>query len=178
MRSPATSILGRPLALGLVGVVGLLGLAACGDDDSDDEAVDDAVDDSAPAETSTTTDDASADGGTTVDTTTNDLGTILVDSDGNTLYAFVPDEQGPSTCVDDCASSWPAVAAPAEAGDGVDAALLDESTRPDDGSAQATYNGWPLYYFAGDAAPGDTNGQGVSEVWFVIDPAGSLIEGV
>jgi predicted lipoprotein with Yx(FWY)xxD motif len=174
VRSPATSILGRPLGIGLVGVVGLLGLAACGDDDSDD--------DSAPAETSTTTDAstttddaASTDGGTTVETTTNDLGTILVDSDGNTLYAFVPDEQGPSTCVDACASNWPAVAAPAEAGEGVDAALLDEAARPDDGSAQATYNGWPLYYFAGDAAPGETNGQGVNDVWFVIDPAGSLI---
>lgn len=167
-------MLGRPLTIGLVGVVGLLGLASCGDDDGAENS----ADDSASAETSTTTDDAaSTDGGTTVGTTTHDLGTILVDSDGNTLYAFVPDGQGPSTCVDDCASSWPAVAAPAEAGEGVDAALLDESSRPDDGSAQATYNGWPLYYFAGDAAPGDTNGQGVNDVWFVIDAAGELIEG-
>lgn len=173
MRSPATSILGRPLAIGLVSVTGLLGLAACGDDEGADAAVEDTT-----AETSTTTEDpAPADGGTTIETTTGDLGTYLVDSDGTTLYAFVPDGQGPSTCTDDCLSTWPAVAAPTEAGDGVDADLLGESARPDDGSAQATYDGWPLYYFAGDAAPGDTNGQGVNGVWFVIDPAGSLIEG-
>jgi predicted lipoprotein with Yx(FWY)xxD motif len=44
-----------------------------------------------------------------------------------------------------------------------------------DGSEQVTYNGWPLYYFANDAAPGDTNGQGVNEVWYVLDAAGDGI---
>ena len=61
------------------------------------------------------------------------------------------------------------------AGEGVDATLLGTITR-DDGSTQVTYNGWPLYYFHEDAAPGDTNGQGVGGVWFLVSPEGEAIE--
>ena len=63
------------------------------------------------------------------------------------------------------------MAGPATAGEGADEAMLGTAARPDDGSEQATYNGWPLYYFAQDAAPGDTNGQGIGENWWVVDPA-------
>ena len=42
---------------------------------------------------------------------------------------------------------------------------------------QVTYNGWPLYFYAGDTAPGDTNGQGQGGVWYVVDPTGNPIEG-
>lgn len=45
-----------------------------------------------------------------------------------------------------------------------------------DASEQATYDGWLLYHFAGDDAPGDTNGQGVNDVWFVVDPSGAAVE--
>ncbi len=72
-------------------------------------------------------------------------GTILVDGEGMTLYMFVPDAQGPSTCEDDCLAAWPALTGPATAGEGVDEALLGTATRPDDGTEQVTYNGWPLY---------------------------------
>ncbi len=58
------------------------------------------------------------------------------------------------------------------AGDGIDAAMLATATHPE-GGTQVTYNGWPLYYFAGDSAPGDTNGQGQGDVWYVIDAAAS-----
>ena len=61
------------------------------------------------------------------------------------------------------------------AGEGVDATLLGTITR-DDGSTQVTYNGWPLYYFQDDAAPGDTNGQGLDGVWFLVSPEGEAIE--
>ena len=88
---------------------------------------------------------------------------------------FVPDAQGPSTCADDCLAAWPALTGPATAGEGVDAALLGTAPRPDDGSEQVTYNGWPLYYFAQDAAPGDVNGQGVGDIWYVVDPTGTPI---
>lgn len=108
-------------------------------------------------------------------TTESDLGTILVDEEGSTLYVFIPDNQGASTCYDDCAGTWPALTGTVEADDGVDAAVgTGERT---DGETQATLNGWPLYYFAGDTAPGDTAGQGVGDVWFVVDPAGNPIEG-
>jgi predicted lipoprotein with Yx(FWY)xxD motif len=87
----------------------------------------------------------------------------------------MPDDKGPSTCVDECLANWPAVEAPVEAGEGVDEALLGTAERPDDGSDQATYNDWPLYYFASDAEPGDINGQGNNDVWFVIGADGRAI---
>jgi predicted lipoprotein with Yx(FWY)xxD motif len=58
-----------------------------------------------------------------------------------------------------------------DAGD-ADGSLLGTIDRPD-GSVQATYDGFPLYYFAGDAAPGDANGESVGGVWFIADPAGN-----
>lgn len=103
-----------------------------------------------------------------------DLGEFLVDGDGNTLYLFIPDAQGDSTCYEDCETNWPPLTDGAEAGSGVDAGLIESITR-NDGSEQVTYNGWPLYHFAGDAAPGDTTGQGINDVWFVISPAGEPI---
>lgn len=103
------------------------------------------------------------------------LGEILVDGDGNTLYMFTPDDQGDSTCYGECADTWPPVSGDlASAGEGIDAALVGTVER-DDGSTQATYNGWPLYYFAPDSAPGDTQGQGVGGVWFVLGPDGEPI---
>jgi predicted lipoprotein with Yx(FWY)xxD motif len=61
-------------------------------------------------------------------------------------------------------------------GDGVDPALLGTVEHPDAG-LQITYNGWPLYVFTGDSAPGDTNGQGQGDAWFALDPAGEPIAG-
>ena len=97
------------------------------------------------------------------------LGQILVDGDGMTLYMFVPDAQGPSTCVEGCLEAWPMVQGPATAGAGVDAALLATAPRPEDGTAQATCDGWPLYTFTQDAAAGDVTGQGVGGNWYVLD---------
>lgn len=101
----------------------------------------------------------------------------LVDGDGLTLYLFANDEQGASTCFDDCLAMWPALLVDAELvpGEGVDAELLDQVERPD-GTMQVTYNGWPLYYYAADAAAGDTTGQGVGEVWYVLDAEGNALE--
>jgi len=101
-----------------------------------------------------------------------ELGSYLADDGGNTLYVFLPDEAGgESRCYDACEANWPPRGA-ASAGAGVDATLLGTTTRTD-GSVQATYGGWPLYYFAADADPGDTNGQGVNDVWFVVGIDGS-----
>lgn len=124
--------------------------------------------------TSTTTAAVSA-AGNTLTTATTSLGTFLVDGSGNTLYLFVPDDQGDSTCYDACAGKWPPLTADVTAGAGVDATLLGTTTRTD-GTIQATYNGWPLYYFAADSQPGDTNGQGINEIWYVISPEGSAVQ--
>jgi predicted lipoprotein with Yx(FWY)xxD motif len=119
--------------------------------------------------------EAPAAGGETVMTAESDLGTILVDGEGHTLYMFAPDSQGPSTCTGDCLGAWPALLGPATAGEGVDESLLGTAPRPDDGTEQVTYDGWPLYYFAQDAAPGDAFGQAVNDVWYVVDPTGAPV---
>jgi predicted lipoprotein with Yx(FWY)xxD motif len=112
----------------------------------------------------------------TVTTAESSLGTILVDGEGRTLYLFTPDAQGPSTCTGECLGAWPALLGPATAGDGADAGLLATAARPDDGTMQVTYDGWPLYYFAKDAAPGDVGGQGLNGKWYVVDPSGRAVD--
>jgi predicted lipoprotein with Yx(FWY)xxD motif len=113
--------------------------------------------------------------GTTVQVSPSDLGDIVTDGDVNTLYLFMPDNAGPSVCTDQCAEIWPPLTGDVTAGNGLDASLLGSAARPD-GTTQATYNGWPLYYFANDAAPGDTNGQGVNDVWWTVSPTGDAMK--
>ena len=107
-----------------------------------------------------------------------DFGSILVDGEGRSLYLFTNDTQnsGTSTCADDCLAEWPPLLSEGDpvAGEGVDETMLGTITR-DDGTVQVTYNGWPLYYFAEDAAAGDTNGQGLGDVWFLVTPAGEAV---
>jgi predicted lipoprotein with Yx(FWY)xxD motif len=95
------------------------------------------------------------------------LGDLLVDAKGMTLYVYSKDTAGISNCTGGCLASWPALVATADmmAGAGVPG-KLGEITRAD-GTKQVTYNDMPLYYFAGDKAPGDTTGQGVGGVWLV-----------
>jgi predicted lipoprotein with Yx(FWY)xxD motif len=109
----------------------------------------------------------------TVETADSALGTILVDDAGLTLYLFMNDTDGTSTCYDDCEANWPPLTVDGEptAGEGADASLLGTTER-DDGSTQVTYAGQPLYRFAGDQAAGDVNGQGVGDVWFAVTPEG------
>jgi predicted lipoprotein with Yx(FWY)xxD motif len=97
------------------------------------------------------------------------LGSILVDSAGMTLYAFQPDAAGESTCTGDCLTNWPAVPATAEDVSALEAAGFGTVENPEAGT-MLTFGGWPLYYFAGDAAPGDVNGQAVGDVWWVVGP--------
>ena len=101
------------------------------------------------------------------------LGSFLVDSKGMTLYLFTKDSPNTSNCYGGCAAYWPPFLtslAPA-AGTGVNASMLG-TTKRSDGSMQVTYNGWPLYYYVSDKAAGDTTGENVQGVWFVITPAG------
>jgi predicted lipoprotein with Yx(FWY)xxD motif len=114
----------------------------------------------------------------TVNVATSSLGSILVDAQGRTLYLFKRDTGGSPSCYDQCASTWPALEASGspQAGAGVNASLLGTAQRTD-GTTQVTYNNHPLYHFANDQAPGDTNGQGIGGNWFVVSPAGEAIEG-
>ncbi len=105
-----------------------------------------------------------------------ELGEILTDAKGMTLYAFKNDKPGVSACYDQCATNWPPLLTEARpvAGQGVNAGLLG-TTRRRDGKLQVTYNRMPLYYFARDAAAGETNGQGINNVWFVVNAAGEMV---
>jgi predicted lipoprotein with Yx(FWY)xxD motif len=104
-----------------------------------------------------------------------DLGAVLTDDTGRTLYLFTPDNQGDSTCTGGCATTWPPFTGDVSAGPGVDASLLGSITRGD-GTTQATYNGWPLYRYAPDTEPGQTGGHGVGGVWFAVDVDGEPVE--
>ncbi|TRY17778.1 hypothetical protein FOJ82_10910 [Tessaracoccus rhinocerotis] len=108
----------------------------------------------------------------------SNLGEILVDGNGVTLYLFTNDTQGAdaSTCEGQCLVNWPPLVGEPMAGEGVDDSLLGSFTKPD-GTVQATYNGWPLYYWIQDTEPGQTTGQGVQGVWFVLDRDGEAVGG-
>lgn len=103
-----------------------------------------------------------------------ELGKVLTDSTGLTLYRFDQDTAEPpkSNCDGDCATAWPPVPADdATAGAGIDKALLGEVTRTD-GTKQLTVGGWPAYRYAKDTKAGDTTGQGVGGKWFSLAPDG------
>ena len=121
-----------------------------------------------------------ASGAVSIKTAKGEPGTFLVDSSGRALYLFEADKGSTSTCNDACAAAWPPLttAGAPKAGTGVNAGLLGTSKR-DDGKMNVTYNGHPLYYFAGDSGPGQTKGQGVDGFgaeWYVVGPAGKAVE--
>lgn len=107
----------------------------------------------------------------TVEIRTKDgIGSYLADEKGMTLYLFKKDAPGVSACAGPCVEKWPlftaeSVTAPA----GVKADDFGSITRAD-GKKQTTYKGLPLYYFFKDAQAGDTAGQGVNDVWYVVAP--------
>jgi predicted lipoprotein with Yx(FWY)xxD motif len=115
-------------------------------------------------------------GGATVELAETSLGSVLADDTGRILYVFTDDTAGVSNCSGDCLANWPALLSDGAPtfGEGLDAADFGSITR-DDGGTQVTVKGLPLYYFAGDTAPGQTNGQGVGEKWYVVDAAGKLV---
>lgn len=105
-----------------------------------------------------------------------DLGEVLTDAEGFTLYGFTNDADGQPTCTGECAGTWPALLVEDEPslGEGLDAETF---TTVDgvEGGTQVVAGKWPLYRFAGDGGPGDVNGQGSGDVWFAVAPDGSLI---
>ena len=108
------------------------------------------------------------------------LGTILADGTGRTLYVFEADNGTASACDGACAGEWPPLTTtdPPIADPGVSASKLGTTTRAD-GTTEVTYNGHPLYTFAGDSAPGQTTGEGSDDFgaeWHVVSAAGTQIE--
>jgi predicted lipoprotein with Yx(FWY)xxD motif len=114
----------------------------------------------------------------TLQVASSDFGDILVDSDGMTLYMFVPDQQkgGQPTCFGECAQAWPALTTSGEptVGAGLEEAEVGTAKRKD-GKTQVTYNDLPLYRFSGDEAAGATNGQSLNDVWWVVSTSGKPV---
>jgi predicted lipoprotein with Yx(FWY)xxD motif len=104
------------------------------------------------------------------------LGPVLVGPNGMTLYGFTVDVPGVSNCYDSCAQTWPPLSGDTPIGDGIDPALFSTTERTD-GTTQLVIGDWPLYYFSGDVAPGDTNGHLIEGIWFAVTQAGELVGG-
>lgn len=93
---------------------------------------------------------------------------ILADAAGRTVYTFDKDEANKSNCAGGCLAAWPAFVAKPSATASGDFGLLDAND-----ARQWTVKGKPLYYFAGDAKPGDRNGDGSGGVWHVVRQGGA-----
>ncbi len=151
------------LALLPASLVALVALAGCGGSSSS---------------ASTNTAGATGSGPATIDVAKNpQLGQILTDSNGNTVYLFAKDTNGKSECSGACAGVWPPVTTSGspKAGTGVVASKLGTTTRSD-GSTQVTYAGHPLYTYTSDTSPGDTTGNGINlygALWYAVQPNGS-----
>ncbi|MCY7301401.1 MAG: hypothetical protein LH616_19600, partial [Ilumatobacteraceae bacterium] len=171
----------RTRSLLLLMPLAALSLAACGDDSSGSSnsgstAANTAAADTAAADTAAA-DTAAAAGATTLQLASSTLGTILVDSDGNTLYLFGNDAPNAPRCDTGCLGIWPALISDGATTVGEGLSLDDVGTvTAADGSTQVTFYGHPLYSFAGDAAPGDVNGQGIGGVWYVLDAEGNAVK--
>jgi len=106
-------------------------------------------------------------------------GKFLTGEDGKTLYMFKPDTATTSACNTGCVDSWPPFTLDAgetvKGGSGVSGTFT--TVTRSDGGMQVVYNGHPLYYFSGDQAAGDTNGEGLNSKWYLLDADGNQISG-
>jgi predicted lipoprotein with Yx(FWY)xxD motif len=162
----------RLFSLAALAVVSALVLAACGGSSSGGNNSPSTSAGATPGVASTTP---------IITAKSGSLGTFLTDAKGRTLYLWDADHSAMSTCNGACAQDWPPLttkAAP-KAGAGVKASLLGTSKRSD-GTKEVTYAGHPLYYYAGDTAPGQTTGQGSAAFgapWWVVTPGGKALQG-
>jgi predicted lipoprotein with Yx(FWY)xxD motif len=125
------------------------------------------------AATAATAASSRASSGTALTTAKIGGATVLTNAGGFTLYWFAPDTPAKSNCDGSCATFWPPVKGPATPGQGVNG-KLGTITRSD-GTAQATYNGHPLYTYVGDTAPGQAKGNGLNAsggVWHEVTVSG------
>ena len=165
------------------GVASALLLAACGAS-TDNSASTGAAASAAPATSAPAASTTPADaGGAAMATTsmlmakkTSDMGTIVTDAKGWTLYRYDKDQASMSMCTDDCTKTWMPVMAEQSSvqGMGVDTAKIGTLTRSD-GMKQLTLAGWPLYKYMGDTKAGDMNGQGKGDAWYAVAPTGTKV---
>jgi predicted lipoprotein with Yx(FWY)xxD motif len=117
--------------------------------------------------------------GTVITTHAGSAGAFLTTGSGRAVYLWAEDGMNMSACSGACASAWPPVPATGTltATGGAKASDLGTITRSD-GTKQVTYDGHPLYYFVGDSAAGQTNGQGSDNFgakWWLVASSGAKI---
>lgn len=95
-----------------------------------------------------------------------EVGTVIADADGMTLYTYSKDPKGASDCSGRCARKWPPATATDEPPSGSPLTVI----RRPDGTSQYAWRGQPLYRWVKDARPGQTTGHNLGEVWFVARP--------
>jgi predicted lipoprotein with Yx(FWY)xxD motif len=120
---------------------------------------------------------AAASGGTVITTAKSSAGTVLTNGSGKAVYVWTKDTGDMSNCNGACAGAWPPVTTTgtATAAGSAKASDIGTITRSD-GTKQVTYDGHPLYYFAGDSGPGTASGQGsdgFGAKWWLVAPTGS-----
>ena len=107
--------------------------------------------------------------------TAGSLGSVLTGPNGHTLYELSTEHNGTIDCTGSCVSTWPPLTVTAGQSAKITGSLsgtLGTVHRPE-GTTQVTYNGHPVYYYSGDSAAGQANGQGVGGVWFALTPSGT-----
>jgi predicted lipoprotein with Yx(FWY)xxD motif len=160
----------RTLRLPALVLAAVFLLAACGSSGSKSSTATTAATTATTVASGTTT-TAAGGAAAIVKTASTSLGTILVDGQGRTLYHRTDESATHIVCTGSCASTWPPLFAQGTTGVG-NVGPLSTVMRPD-GKGQAAAAGQPLYTFSGDAKAGDTNGQGVGGIWFVIKAQGA-----
>jgi predicted lipoprotein with Yx(FWY)xxD motif len=132
---------------------------------------------SSPAGASSSSAAAGGSGSTVITTVSSSAGTFLATSSGHAVYLWSKDGNGMSACTGACTGAWPPVTTTGQvtASGGAKSSDLGTITRPD-GTKQVTYDGHPLYFFAGDSGPGMASGQGndgFGAKWWLVSPSGS-----
>ena len=165
----------RTILYSITALVAAATLTACGG--GSDEETPEAAGDATSAEESPAESPAE-EMSTDLATAETTLGTIVVDGNGMTAYYFLKDVKvsGTSACSGDSLTAWPPITSESDTPtvEGVTGEV--GTSTGTDGSTQITSDGRPIYTFAQDTAPGDVNGQGVNDVWYVIAPDGSEID--
>ncbi len=176
----------RYLAIGAVALVGLLVIAGCGGGGSSSSSTSEATTSNAAAESKPESKPASnpkpqaskpkVPVAVVKVMNTPDLGKVIVDSEGMTLYDFHKDKGTTSACYGECATAWPPLLTSGEpkATGGAQQSLLG-TTKRKDGTLQVTYDGHPVYGFVEDKKPGETNGndfKGFGAQWYALLPNG------
>lgn len=162
----------KTYAIALLAAVAALVIAGCGSSGSG----------SSSESTASTESSSSEAGGSTLKTgTVPGLGTVLVDSEGFTVYTFGKDKGTTSACYGPCAEGWPPVTTNGtpSAGEGAMSSKIG-TTKRKDGTTQVTYAGHPLYTFVVDSSPGEAKGNestAFGGIWLAVSESGASVKG-